>query len=213
MMRFTVLKSMKRNKSPGPDGFNVNSFIHCWDWVWDDFIKAVKFLFSSCRMPMGINSTALAIIPKSENPSSMADFRLISYCNTIYKCIAKILSNRLKVVLPTIIDKAQTSLKGGVSMIIFCSPRNSLETIIGHMVLLDVPSKLTSKKPLTLFVGNSYLTFWSFTSSLLYSLLGLKHVLLQPGSQLRLMNLLQGILPSPGALGKVVLSPHTYLFF
>lgn len=52
---YKVLKSMPRNKSPGPDGFNVDFFIHCWDIVGEDFSKAVKFFFAKCRMPKGIN--------------------------------------------------------------------------------------------------------------------------------------------------------------
>lgn len=46
---FGVLKSMKLNKSPGPDGFNVNFFLHCWDIVGPDFLRAVKFFFSTCH--------------------------------------------------------------------------------------------------------------------------------------------------------------------
>lgn len=33
---FDVLKAMKRNKSPGPDGFNANFFIAAWDIVGKD---------------------------------------------------------------------------------------------------------------------------------------------------------------------------------
>lgn len=112
----TVLRSMKRNKSPGPDGFNVNFFIHCWDIVGEDFLNAVKYFFSSSRMTKGINSTAIALIPKCSNPSSMADFRPIACCNTIYTCITKILAIRLKEVLPSIIDKAQSAFIKGRSI-------------------------------------------------------------------------------------------------
>lgn len=103
---------MKRNKSPGPDGFNVNFFISCWEIVGTDFSKAVHFFFENSRVSKGINSTALALIPKGINPSSMANFRLVSCCNTIYKCIAKILSNRLKVVLPFLIDSQSSFVRG-----------------------------------------------------------------------------------------------------
>lgn len=110
---YRVLKSMKRNKSPGPDGFNVNFFIHCWDSIGEDFTKAVQFFFSTCRMPKGFNSTAISLIPKCANPTTMADFRLIACCNRIYKCIAKILANRLKEVLPFIVEKTQSAFVKG----------------------------------------------------------------------------------------------------
>lgn len=102
---FTVLKLMKKNKSPGPEGFNVNFFLKCWDIIGTDFTNAAQYLFRSCHLPLGINATATALIPKVENPTSMSDYRPISCCNTIYKCISKVLANKLKKVLPTLIDK------------------------------------------------------------------------------------------------------------
>lgn len=102
-----VLQSMKKNKSLGPDGFNVNFFLHCWDTLSIDFSKAVHSFFITRNLPSGVNSTTIAFIPKIENPSCMSDFRPISCYNIIYKCITKILANRLKCVLPSLIDHAQ----------------------------------------------------------------------------------------------------------
>lgn len=39
----------------------------------------------------------------------MKDFRLFSLCSSEYKCIAKILANRLKLVLPQVIEVAQSA--------------------------------------------------------------------------------------------------------
>ena len=38
----------------------------------------------------------------------MGDFRPISWCNTVYKCIFKIISKRLQGILPSLIDHAQS---------------------------------------------------------------------------------------------------------
>ena len=43
---------------------------------------------------------------KTTSPSSLK-FRPISCCNTIYKCIAKIIANHVAVVLPSLIGKEQ----------------------------------------------------------------------------------------------------------
>jgi len=43
-----------------------------------------------------VNATTIALIPKVANPSRVKDFMPISYCNTSYKCIAKIIANRVE---------------------------------------------------------------------------------------------------------------------
>ncbi|KAL3576429.1 hypothetical protein D5086_021712 [Populus alba] len=55
--------------------------------------------------PDGFNAVA--------NPTRLTDFRPISCCNTIYKCIAKILAGRMKVVLPSLVGPYQTAFISG----------------------------------------------------------------------------------------------------
>lgn len=54
-----------------------------------------------------LKQVVITLIQKCNYPEIVKDFRPISCCNTIYKCITKIICNRLKVVLPHIIDDAQ----------------------------------------------------------------------------------------------------------
>ncbi|GJS26786.1 RNA-directed DNA polymerase, eukaryota, reverse transcriptase zinc-binding domain protein [Tanacetum coccineum] len=43
-----------------------------------------------------VNATLVALVPKVETPNKISDFRPISCCNVLYKCISKILTNRMK---------------------------------------------------------------------------------------------------------------------
>ena len=60
-----------------------------------------------------MNSTFLALIPKEQNPSSIKRFRRISLCKYSYKIISKVISNRLKKVIPDIISKNQGGFIAG----------------------------------------------------------------------------------------------------
>ena len=61
-----------------------------------------------------LNQTNICLIPKTERPTSMTEFRLISLCNVGYKIISKILSSRLKRILPSIISETQSAFVSGL---------------------------------------------------------------------------------------------------
>jgi len=95
--------SFKNNKAPGPDGFNVGFFKRMWHIVGEDVINAVSSFFQTRRMLKEMNATSISLVPKVANPTRLIDFRPISCCNTVYKCIAKILACRIKAVLPSLV--------------------------------------------------------------------------------------------------------------
>eukprot|EP00253_Pinus_taeda_P016021 PITA_16021 len=101
------LHSMPPDKAPGPDGFTAAFFKSHWDIIKKDYIRMVKNFFSKCKIGSSIKSTHLALIPKDPNPQTFDRFRPISLCNVSYKIISKILANRLKSILPSIISENQ----------------------------------------------------------------------------------------------------------
>nr|GEW33814.1 hypothetical protein [Tanacetum cinerariifolium] len=83
------------DKSPGPDGYTSLFFEKGWDIVRDDVCNAILDFFSNGKLLHELNPTFFALIPKVTTPSRVNDYRPISCCNVIYKCISKIITNRI----------------------------------------------------------------------------------------------------------------------
>ena len=105
----TALKQIHPTKSPGPDGMSALFFQKYWDIVGSNVLNMALNVLNYGMSLDVINKTNIALIPKTNNPKRMTDFRPISLCNVIYKLISKTLANRLKTFLPLIITENQSA--------------------------------------------------------------------------------------------------------
>lgn len=62
--------------------------------VSDD--NALLDFFPSGKLVKRVNATAIILVSKTENASSMTQFQPISCCNTKYKCITKLIAKKTK---------------------------------------------------------------------------------------------------------------------
>nr|GEV57751.1 RNA-directed DNA polymerase, eukaryota [Tanacetum cinerariifolium] len=97
------------NKSPGPDGFSFEFYCKYWTTIDDDVFQTVRDFFVNGHFPRGCNSSFITLIPKIQDAKFVKDFRSISLIGSVYKIIAKILANRLCVVLPYLISGVQSA--------------------------------------------------------------------------------------------------------
>jgi hypothetical protein len=100
-------------KSPGPDGFPARFFQRNWGILKEEIIAAVREFFCTGVMPDGVNETTIVLIPKVDEPETLAEFRPISLCNVIYKVVSKCLVNRLRPLLDEIISEEQSAFVPG----------------------------------------------------------------------------------------------------
>lgn len=76
----------------------------CWRCLW---------FFRLGRLLREVNMTIISLELKKANPTTLSDFRPISCCNTIYKCITRILGSGIRELLPSLIGSEQSAFIPG----------------------------------------------------------------------------------------------------
>lgn len=104
---------MHPDKSPGPDGLNPAFFQTYWSIVGADVVQFCKSFFCSGVLPGGINRTLVCLFSKVKYPKKMADLRPISLCNVLMRILSKVMTNRLKPCLNSIISDKQSAFIQG----------------------------------------------------------------------------------------------------
>ena len=94
-----VIKFMKSDKAPGPDGFNGLFMKRCWHIIKEDFLQLCKEFHSGEISLENINGSYITLVPKKQNPETVNDFRPISLTNTCLKFITKLVANRFQDVI------------------------------------------------------------------------------------------------------------------
>jgi exonuclease III len=108
-----VLQNLEGDKAPGPDGFTMAFFQKCWRIVEVDVMAFFGEVYEYGKFERSLNATFISLIPKKINAVNIRDFRPISLIGCIYKLLAKVLANRLALVLDGIISESQNSFVGG----------------------------------------------------------------------------------------------------
>lgn len=100
-------------KAPGPDGFSATFYQSYWHILGTDVISDIRRFFTSNSLHHQQNETHIRLIPKITAARLVSDYRPIALCNTHYKIIAKILTRRLKPLLPLLISDTQSAFVSG----------------------------------------------------------------------------------------------------
>jgi hypothetical protein len=105
--------SIRDFKTPRPDRIHAVFYKRFWDVFGEEITSEVLQALNSGTIPEGWNDTTVVLIPKTDDPELISQFRPISLCNVIYKIISKVLTMILKGILPDIISPMQSAFVPG----------------------------------------------------------------------------------------------------
>ena len=105
----TALFSMAKNKSPGPCGLTAEFFCKFFNLFAEIFLKIFKVIEEEKLMTRSMRHGAISLVYKNKGDKNLLkNFRPISLLCVDYKIMARIMSNRLKTVLPKLVSVYQT---------------------------------------------------------------------------------------------------------
>ena len=110
---FLAAKNLKPHVVPGPDGMLALFYQQFWSIVGKGVTSFALKILNGGENPSNINYTYICLIPKKKKLKVPGDFQPISLCNVIFKIITKTIANRLKLILPDIIEKFQSAFVPG----------------------------------------------------------------------------------------------------
>ncbi|XP_058749863.1 uncharacterized protein LOC131622859 [Vicia villosa] len=105
------------DKSPGPDGFSLGFFKKCWVFMKDEVGNFVNEFHKNRFLPKAVTTSFIALIPRTDNPQDIDEFRPICLVGCLYRLISKLLVARLKVVIKKLVSPSQTAFIEGRQMV------------------------------------------------------------------------------------------------
>lgn len=111
------IKTLNLGKSPGPDGFTVEFFLHFWDLLGPLLFRISEACLADGQLCESMKGTVTRLIYKKRGDiKNLKNWRPISLLNVDYKILSKVITLRLSCVLHRIIDSDQTCSVPGRSI-------------------------------------------------------------------------------------------------
>ena len=109
-----ALNSMQNNKSPGSDGLTCEFYKIFWNDIGNYLVDSLNQSFETGKLNPLQTQSIISLIPKKDKDlAELNNWRPISLLNTDYKIATKVIANRIKKILPNIIDSSQTGFIKG----------------------------------------------------------------------------------------------------
>ena len=141
---YEALKSMQLNKSPGNDGLTTEFYLTFWHIVDDLVVDSLNEAFDLGELSASQKQGVITLIAKEgKDPLYIKNYRPITLLNTDYKILTKVLTKKIKEVLPEIVQVDQVGYMNGrnigeavrlIDDILFHASNNSFN---GYLVAVD----------------------------------------------------------------------------
>lgn len=104
------LFSMRNYKSPGSNGYHPIFFKIQWNTLGLSIHKMIIECFEHLHKIKKLNQILPTLIPIYDDPSRVSHLRNIDLCNVNYKIMSKIISHKLRKIMPYVVSKTKVDL-------------------------------------------------------------------------------------------------------
>lgn len=113
----SVFISLNPSKAPGDDGIPGKVLTKCYPNLTNILTIIFNMSLSQSKYPLLWKRSKLIPVPKSKHPSSVSDFRPVALTSIISKCYEKLILSRIRLLLPSTLDRYQFGYKEGFSTV------------------------------------------------------------------------------------------------
>ena len=111
-----ALWDTENHKSPGWDGLTYEFYKAFWNIFEDDFFQLKTTIFTEGELTVSQKRALISLLHKKGDKKELDNWRPLSLLCTDYKILAKVIANKLKKVMPSIINIDQTCSVPGRSI-------------------------------------------------------------------------------------------------
>jgi len=167
-----ALSQMKTGKTPGSDGLTVEFYHTFWDIVGQLVINSISEGLEKGELSLSQRKAILKLLYKNGQENNIENWRPISLLNVDFKILSHVLANRLKPLLPKLINENQTAyIKGrcitqNIRLLLDVMTYTETENIPGILLFLDLRKAFDSVEWNFLFrvlekynFGNEYISW------------------------------------------------------
>ncbi|KAL2611481.1 hypothetical protein R1flu_023173 [Riccia fluitans] len=111
-----TVKNLPSGKSPRKDRISAEVLKELWEEIGPCCLRFIQEAWISKRIGVSNTRAVIKLLPKNEKKEELKNWRPISLLNLAYKLVGRILANRLKNIIPKLVDEEQTGFNHGRSI-------------------------------------------------------------------------------------------------